>query len=766
MKFMRYYSVIAVLLFTVSINASIINSEDNQKTDANIIGHVESARTGEHLPYIAILLKGTTLGVETDATGHYFLKDLPLGRQIIVAWAIGYKRVEKEIFVERGKTIEVNFLLEEEAVMLDETVVSATKNETNRRKSASIVNVSSLKLFEGVACSTLSESMSFQPGLRVENNCGNCGITQLRINGLDGQYSQILLDSRPIFSSLSSVYGLEQLPVSMIERVEIVRGGGSALFGASAIGGVVNIITKEPLRNSVSVSNTTNIFENGGTDINTSFNGSFVSENMRGGIYLFGMVRDRDGYDRNGDGFTDIPKINSETIGFRGYYKTSLYSRITAEYHHIKEFRRGGNNITEAPHLADIAEQLNHKIDGGGLKFDINSSDYRHRFGIYTSAQNIYRESYFGAEIYANNYGITKDRTAVAGMQYSMTMDRLLFMPSELTMGIEYTYNDLNDAYLEMEREIMQTTHLMGGFLQNEWKSDKLSFLIGARLDKHNLMKEMVFSPRINFRYSPSDKLGFRVSYSSGYRAPQTYSEDLHVEAVGGELKVIHLDPDLKPEYSNSFSASADIYHAFGNLQTNFLVEGFYTTLNNVFTLDKIGHDDEGNIYMLRRNGDGAVVKGVNLEGKAGIPNVFELQLGYTWQSSRYTKPERWSDDLEPQRKMFKAPDHYGYFVSNFNITKDFKASLFGTYTGVMLVQHSFQDVDSEETTPRFFDMGIKLSHNFRLPGHFNIEINGGVKNIFDSFQRDFDFGPDKDAGYVYGPSMPRLIFIGAKMSF
>lgn len=133
--------------------------------------------------------------------------------------------------------------------------------------------------------------MNFQSGLRVENNCGNCGTTQLRINGLEGQYSQVLLDSRPIFSSLASVYGLEQLPVAMIERVEVIRGGGSALFGANAIGGVVNIITKEPLYNSVTLANTTNISEDGTADFNTSLNGSFVSDDYKTGVYLFGMIR-------------------------------------------------------------------------------------------------------------------------------------------------------------------------------------------------------------------------------------------------------------------------------------------------------------------------------------------------------------------------------------------------------------------------------------------------------------------------------------------
>lgn len=306
--------------------------------------------------------------------------------------------------------------------------------------------------------------MNFQSGLRVETNCGNCGTTQLRINGLEGQYSQVLLDSRPIFSSLASVYGLEQLPVAMIERVEVIRGGGSALFGANAIGGVVNIITKEPLRNSVTLSNTTNIFEGGTADFNTSLNGSFVSDDYKMGVYLFGMIKDRDSYDRNGDGFSDIPKLNSETAGFRAYYKTSPYTRLTAEYHHIHEFRRGGNEFDQPPHMADIAEQLNHKIDGGGLKFDWFSPNNRHRMGIYTSAQNIDRDSYFGTDKKPDAYGATDDKTFVAGAQYTYSFHKLLFLPSELTAGVEYNYNTLHDKYLGFGRDFEQTTHSTGFF--------------------------------------------------------------------------------------------------------------------------------------------------------------------------------------------------------------------------------------------------------------------------------------------------------------
>jgi outer membrane receptor for ferrienterochelin and colicins len=732
--------------------------------DANINGHVIDAHTNEHLPYVTISLKGTTIGITTDATGHYFLKDIPVGEFTIVASFVGYKTSEQKITIEPHRTLEINFILEEEPLSLDEVVVSATRNETNKRETGVIVNVLSSKIFDAVACSNMSETMSFQPGLRVETNCGNCGTTQLRINGLEGQYSQILLDSRPIFSSLAAVYGLEQLPVAMIERVEVIRGGGSALFGSNAIGGVVNIITKEPLRNTITLSNTTNILNNGAPDINTSLNGSFVSDDHKTGVYLFGMVKNRKHYDRNEDGFSDIPQINSETAGFRGYYCTSPFSRLTAEYHHIHEVRRGGNNFDNPPHEADIAEYLNHRIDGGGLHFDLFSPDDKHRFNIYSSAQYIRRDSYFGAERYSNNYGNTTDKTFVSGAQYTYSFKRLFFMPAELTVGFEYNYNDLRDAYINLNRSITQTTHIAGGFIQNEWKTKQAGILIGVRLDKHNLMNKPVFSPRGTLRYSPNPMLNFRASYSSGYRAPQAYNEDLHIEAVGGTLGLIQLSNNLKPEYSHSMSVSADLYRNFGKVQTNLLIEGFYTLLNNVFAIEKTGEDAQGNIVYMRRNASGATIGGVNVEAKLSISKRFEMQIGYTFQQSRYTKPERWSDMLEPQRKMFRSPNSYGYFTSNVNITHDFIVSVFGNYTGVMLVRHTFNEIDMEKRTPNFFDLGMKLSYHFHLSKTTELELNAGLKNIFDSFQKDLDAGQMKDAAYVYGPSFPRMVFFGIKI--
>ena len=166
---------------------------------------------------------------------------------------MGYTTQVKKVTVSKDFVVDMHFVMEEESIMTDEVVVSANRNETSRKVAPVVVNVMSNKLFEIVNSTDLAKSLNYQSGLRVENNCQNCGFPQVRINGLEGPYSQILINSRPVMSALSGVYGLEQIPTNMIERVEVVRGGGSALFGANAVGGTINIITKDPVRNSFQV---------------------------------------------------------------------------------------------------------------------------------------------------------------------------------------------------------------------------------------------------------------------------------------------------------------------------------------------------------------------------------------------------------------------------------------------------------------------------------------------------------------------------------
>ena len=740
----------------------------NTATDAHVAGHVLDAHTREHLSFVNVQIKGTTLGCLTDESGHFYLKNLPEGQLTLVFSMMGYETLEKVVTLHRDTLVEMNVAISETSFVIDNVVVTANKYATKQKEVATIVNVIPPLIIESTTSNTMADVLNFQTGLRVEETCSNCGVPQIRINGLEGQYTQILMDSRPIFSSLASVYGLEQLPAGMVDRIEVIRGGGSALYGANAIAGVVNIITKEPSRNSFNISNTSAFTQAGTYDINTNMNASVVSENQKAGLFLFGVQRNRQQYDRDNDGYSDIPHINSTTVGFRSYFKTSDYSKITAEYHHTNEFRRGGYGIDSLqPHESPLTEQLKHNIDAATAKWDMYTADNKHFVSVYTSFQHIARDSYFGTNYNPNAYGKSTDIVSVTGAQYRFSYPCGI-MNADLSAGAEYSYNQLRDQILGYDRNTLQRVHLGGGYVQNEWKNKQWSILVGGRLEQHSLLDKPVFSPRANIRYTPIEPIILRLSYASGYRAPQIYEEDLHVGAVGGEVSLITLDENLKPEYSHSISGSIDMYKRFGKWDLNLTLEGFFTQLNDVFTLVENGHDAQGNLLLTRTNASGARVAGMNLEAKVGFGHLLTFQAGYTYNHSRYIEPLQWSENpnIAPQRRMFRTPEHYGYFLCNIEPVEHFHIVTNGKVTGNMLVQHfaGYVPEDEEVTTPTFFEWDIKVCYDIPLYKHYTLEINAGVKNILDNYQSDIDQGMDRDAGYIYGPATPRTFFAGINL--
>ncbi len=755
---------VAALCIVLTANATDIVPE----SDAHIHGHVIDKATGEHLPYMVVVLKGTTIGVTTESTGHYMIRNVPEGRFVVEVSAVGYKTQSREIDIRKGRSYEVNFILEEDHIMLEGTIVSATRSETTRKMSPTLVNVVGMDTYNRTNSTTVAQGLAFQPGVRVENNCQNCGFQQVRINGLDGQYTQILIDSRPIFSALAGVYGIEQLPANMVDRVEVMRGGGSALFGSSAIAGTINIITKEPVRNSSSISHTTTSIGGSSALHNTTdINASIVSEDNKLGLAVFGQNTSKDAWDANDDGYTELSKISGQTVGFRGYIKTGLYSKITTEYHHLQEFRRGGDNLDLPPHEAMIAEQTKHGINTGGLKYDWFSKDQKHRLNAFASIQHIDRESYYGAGQDPNAYGKTTDLTWVAGSQYIYKAENCLFLPADLTVGVEYNEDYLKDNMWGYNRQTEQTVRIVSAYAQNEWKNEIWGILIGGRLDKHNLIRNLIFSPRANLRYNPSENLNFRASYSYGFRAPQAFDEDLHIDNVGGTVSMIRLADDLRVEKSQSVSVSADMYRSWGDWQGNLLLEGFYTDLDDVFALKELGFEN-GILIKERHNESGARVFGGNIEGKVAWRDVFQLQLGVTMQNSKYKEARSWSDDVEATRRMFRTPDFHGYFTASYNPMQALTLALSGTYTGNMLIEHHAGMIEYNETveTPSFFDMGFKAAYDFKVYKSFSLQLNAGVQNMFNSFQNDFDFGADRDSGYIYGPTLPRTIFMGIKLIY
>ncbi len=751
-------------------------------TDANVFGHVKDAQTGEHVPFVVIKVKGTTIVTTTDNTGHFFLKNLPEGTFGIVARYLGYSSQTINVTIKKNKSQEVNFTLNPSDTDIDEVVVSANRNETKRSMAPNLVNVIGSKVFDITQSTCLAKGLNFQPGVRTEDDCQNCGFTQVRINGLDGHYSQILVNSRPVFSSLNGVYGLEHIPANMIDRVEVVRGGGSALFGASAIGGTINIITKEPLHNSASFAH--NFMSQGGAnsfDNVTTGNVSLVTNDNKAGVYAYGQTRTRQGYDYDGDGYTELPELNNQTFGLNSFLRLNPYSKLSLQYHGIHEFRRGGNKLNQAPHEANIAEQVEHNIQGGGLTYDFYSPNEKDRLSAYFSFQTTARKSYYGGigegteedkETAEKAYGTTHNFTYVAGTQYVHSFDKLLFMPSDLTLGGEYNFDGLKDFIIGYDRHFKQNVRIGSFFFQNEWKNKQWSFLVGGRLDKHNLVDHIIFSPRANLRFNPTENVNLRITYAGGFRAPQAFDEDLHVGVVGGERLVTTLAKNLKEERSNSFSVSADLYHRFGNVQTNLLIEGFYTDLNNVFALRQLSQPDaQGNTVQERYNAYGAKVLGLNIEGKATFTRWFSLQAGVTLQQSHYNEAIAWNDEVPEQKfkKMMRTPNIYGYFTASFTPIKRLTASVTGNYTGSMLVGHaagSGVDEPVAVNTPNFMEVNMKLAYDFPIYKYINLQVNGGIQNITNAYQKDFDKGWNRDSGYIYGPSLPRSYFVGVKVSY
>ena len=754
-----------LVLACVSMSSYAVNpiKEGNM-----IAGHVIVKGTEEGIPFATVMILGTNRGAVSNEEGQFEFRKLAAGKYTLRVHVMGYKTQEKTITVSAEATSVVHFQMEEVSFTTDEVVVSANRNEVSRKAAPVVVNVMSAKLFETVNSTDLAKSLNFQSGLRVENNCQNCGFPQVRINGLEGPYSQILINSRPIISALSGVYGLEQIPVNMIERVEVVRGGGSALFGANAVGGTINIITKDPINNSFQVASTMSNMNGKSWEQYMGGNVSLVAKDNSYGIALYETYRNRNPYDADGDGFSELGKLNMNTFGMRAYYRPNYFSRINVEYHTTNEFRRGGNKFNLQPHEADITEQTKHIINSGGVSYDRYWGE-KHKMSVYGSVQHTDRNSYYGAQKDMNAYGKTNDLTWVVGGMYVGNMDRCLFAPATFTGGVEYQSNSLHDVMTGYHRDMQQDVRIAGGFVQNEWRLNRWTMLVGARLDKHNLIDHPIFSPRVNFLYKPSDNLQARLTYSTGFRAPQAYDEDLHVTAVGGEGVQIRLADRLREERSNSFSGSVDWSFPMGHWQSNILLEGFYTDLHHVFVLEDIGEDQNGDKIKERRNGSGAKVYGVNLDAKVAHGREAQLQLGFTVQRSRYNRAEVWTSEGEEEqttKRMPRTPDYYGYFTFTSAPLKNFDFSLSGTYTGKMIVPHMAGYIEKSrmEHTPQFMDLNLKLNYTFVLKDHIKMQVNGGVQNIFNSFQKDLDKGEFRDAGYFYGPTQPRTYFVGIKI--
>lgn len=774
-----------ILSFLLNTTTALLLAQDM----GILVGTVTTTHN-QPLDNASITIDRTSLGARTNHDGSFKLTPIPTGTYRVLVRVVGYQPYSEAITVSANSTTTLNAVLQEDNLNLNEVVVSATRYGVDRRKAPVIVNVISPKIFNATQSVAMSETLNYQPGVRVETNCQNCGFTQVRLNGLEGAYSQILINSRPIFSALSSVYGLDQIPTSMVDRIEVVRSGGSALFGSNAIAGTINVITKDPVENNWQVGSTNSLINGSHWDNTIDFNASIISEDLVTGVTFYGMNRNRQAFDANGDGFTEMTKLRNTTFGGKAFYMPSDADRLTFDFSAINEFRRGGDRLDLVPHFTDITEQLDYHTFLGGLTYDHYSADYKNKLGAYVSVQKGKRGSFYGglgggrtpadSLLASNAYGNTDDIALVGGLQFTRG-----FPNDVLTFGAEYQLNDTQDEIAGYDRLVDQTTNSTGIYAQYEWKPmAAFTALVGARYDYINVdgrytlrnvdrtgdVNTGAFSPRFTLLYDMTDYLQFRGGYARGFRAPQAFNEDMHVSSVGGQQVFVMISDNLSTEYSNAYTASFNYTENFGTTQFNALVEGFYTDLRNPFT-NVLSTELESVLIEEMRNGEGAYVTGTNIELSVAPSARYSLQAGGTLQRSRYRDAQVLfdgdSDDPAVYTDVFvRSPNAYGYISSNWKATANLSVDVTGTYTGTMIAPHVVKDNAFVvlRNTPDFFELNLRLGYVFIIREDLSLEISGGVQNAFNSYQKDFDVGPMRDSDYIYGPSRPRTYFFGLKI--
>lgn len=665
---------------------------------------------------------------------------------------------------------------------LDEVVVTGTRTARRRSESPVMVRVMDRRTLQALPAAALSDALSFQPGLRVEVACQTCNYTQLRMNGLPGAYSQVLVNGRPLFSPLLGLYGLEQLPAELVERVEVVRGGGSSLYGSSAIGGTVNIILRQPDRSGTSLHSQYQSVGGRAGDHAASLRSAHVRPDGKAGLTLLASRRDRQWFDANADGFSEVPRSRTTLLGANAFVGLGPGRRLEASLAYLGEDRRGGEMADVPAPAAAQAEDRRHGTWTGSV-------DYRHRmrggrleFNAYAGGQRVLRDHYTGvlpvdgparAEHLARPpLGGSRSATLQAGAQLNLHLRTDSLGRHTLTAGIEALRETVADSIPAYAFGVFQTTRDVGLFVQSDWSSGpRWNLLSGLRADVHNLLPgRVVASPRAALLFRPRPARQLRLGYGAGFRAPQAFDTDLHMAFAGGGVSRIAIDPALREERSHSVNLSWNADHAGVDRIVGYTLEAFHTRLVDAFTLENTGRDAFGEVFG-KRNGGVAAVTGLTAELRAERRGRLRWEASLTWQRSRYAEPITVVDGLEPRRGFLRTPDIYGYSTLSLTLRGRWTLGLSQVFTGAMALVHfaggSGMPADRIATTRPFLEHHLRVDRPLPLlRGTLRLDLFAGLRNLTNAYQSDFDRGPYRDSNYVYGPALPRTLFAGLRFRF
>jgi outer membrane receptor for ferrienterochelin and colicins len=758
---LRLWGACLILLFCVSptvAGGELPLANDTSSTQPCRAGGVVVDSTGLPVPGVTVLVSGTDGLLVTDPAGRFCLPTLPNGSYEVVAELVGFEPARTQVMMRGGNSPAVHLVLTPS--FREDVEVVGRRIDKGLDASPIRTEVVGQETIRALGARSLAEVVEYTTGVRVENNCQNCNFSQIRLLGLQGPYTQILIDGQPVVSSLAQVYAVEQIPARLIERVEVVKGGGSARYGASSVGGVVNVVPREPTRTGGALDLRTES-AGGSPNFQVGTGADWVSADRRTFARLFGQFDRMEAIDVDGDGFTEVSQRHFDSVGLRFGRRLLEGGRgkLTGDLMRVFEDRRGGNLLHLPPDETDITEWTEATGYSGAVSWthNINSRfDYRLTY----STADTRRNSYYGSGGDPDAYGRTTSRLSVLDTTVNHYRSRHL-----MSWGLQVSDESLNDTQPAYDRSISDRYSSAGVFFQDDWTiAPRLQLMTGIRADRHSALDHLIASPRLGLMYSPRDAFDVRLSFARGFRAPQVFDEDLHIIQVGGEAVIIRHDSDLREERSSNYMAGFEWKPVAGRGQALLEANGFYTRLTDLFF--NVEHPDPQtqDLEFLKLNLGGARVYGLELNSGWGIGDRLILQGGIVVQRSEF-------DDEEPDfgsREFFRTPRVYG------NLSATWRHDWFGMlFTGIrhegrMRAPHyaGFIPENRLELTPMMLTWDASYEYPLMIRMDRRVVLSVVGRNLTNVYQSDLDQGPDRDSGYVYGPRWPRTLSIGLKVDF
>jgi outer membrane receptor for ferrienterochelin and colicins len=711
---------------------------------------------GEALPFVNVYLKNTKLGTFTNENGFFELKDIPNGNYTLVSSNIGFEKKSIKIMLSGNEKIVKNFSLDD-TNSLEEIVISGTLRPVSKSNSPVSVEVYSATFFKKNPTPSIFESFQNVNGVRPQLNCNVCNTGDIHINGLEGPYTFVLIDGMPIVSGLSTVYGLTGIPQSLIERVEVVKGPASSLYGSEAVGGIINIITKKTA-NAPTLA--TDVSSSSWGEVNTDIGMRYkATDNIEGllGINYFNF---QNRIDNNGDNFTDLTLQN----------RISLFNKINIKRKSNKVLTIAGRYVYEDRWGGEI--DWGKKYRGSDVKY--GESIYTNRwetFGTYElptseninfqfSANGHFQDSFYGTDAF--------DAEQLIGFG-QFTYNKQIREKHDLLIGMayRYTYYDDNTFATLDENGIANKaaiTHLPGIFIQDEIAlNTQNNLLLGARLD-YNSIHGRIVSPRVNYKWNSIDKTNIvRVSVGNGFRVANVFTED-HAALTGA--REVEFDGELQPETSWNINLN---YVKKVILENSFITldaSTFYTYFNNRILPD---YETNSNKIIYANLEGHSVSKGISLNTDMTFTNGLSINLGATLMDVSLTENKIKTRQLLTE--SFSGVWSISY-KTNTNITFDYTGNIYGPMRLPLL-----GDKDPRaEFSPWFSIQNIQLTKKFTN----SWEVYGGIKNLLNftppansinNSENPFDIGIDTeknpelafDPSYVYASNQGIRAFIGIR---